>query len=106
MFRVSKPMWSGWPEAARRSAAASSVIARRSGGAGSSLSPRRAHVSVRVGPDLISVRDDGTAADPVAEGDGLRGLRERLNAVGAQLEHGPVAGGGYELTARALGKVS
>jgi two-component system, NarL family, sensor histidine kinase DesK len=61
-------------------------------------------VTVRIEPELISVRDDGPGADDAAggsEGAGLRGLRERLTAVGATLEHGPVAGGGYVLVARA-----
>jgi two-component system sensor histidine kinase DesK len=61
-------------------------------------------VTVRIEPELISVRDDGRG-DAVGaagtEGAGLRGLRERLTAAGATLEHGPVDGGGYVLVARA-----
>jgi two-component system sensor histidine kinase DesK len=60
-------------------------------------------VAVRLEPERISVRDDGSGARDVAEGAGLRGLRERLTAVGATLDHGPAPGGGYELTARAGG---
>jgi two-component system sensor histidine kinase DesK len=65
-------------------------------------------VTVRIERELISVRDDGRGGvrggrDEAAgsEGAGLRGLRERLSAAGATLEHGPVDGGGYVLVARA-----
>jgi two-component system, NarL family, sensor histidine kinase DesK len=57
-------------------------------------------VTVRLEPELISVRDNGSGAGEFAEGAGLRGLRERLAASGATLAHGPATGGGYELTAR------
>jgi two-component system sensor histidine kinase DesK len=58
-------------------------------------------VTVRLEPERITVRDDGAGdGAAVPEGAGLRGLRERLAAAGATLEHGPVPGGGYRLTAR------
>jgi two-component system, NarL family, sensor histidine kinase DesK len=59
------------------------------------------HVTVRIEPELISVRDDGQGHSAGAEGAGLRGLRERLTAAGATLEHGTADGGGYVLVARA-----
>lgn len=57
-------------------------------------------VVVELEPERICLRDDGSLNQPVSEGNGLRGLRERLAAVGAVLEHGPVPGGGYQLSAR------
>jgi signal transduction histidine kinase len=65
-----------------------------------------AHARARVGriPDWleIDVTDDGAGAaatvpDP---GHGLRGMAERVGAVGGQLRAGPVPGGGFTLHAR------
>ncbi len=56
-------------------------------------------VVVRIGPDWISVADDGRGAGGHGEGAGLRGLRERLAVVGAVLDHGDDADGGFRLRA-------
>jgi two-component system sensor histidine kinase DesK len=55
----------------------------------------------------LEVTDDGqlpsgagdAVASPGTPGSGLRGLRERLEGAGGQLEAGPQAGGGYRLVA-------
>ena len=62
--------------------------------------------SVRVGLDrtadrlVVTVEDDGRgtaapAARPVSEGMGLRGMRERVEAVGGELSAGPASNGGF-----------
>jgi signal transduction histidine kinase len=61
------------------------------------------HAQVRIGTDdavTLSVLDDGTGAD-AAEGNGIRGMRERAAAVGGDLSAGPRADGpGWEITSR------
>ncbi|MEV0677045.1 sensor histidine kinase [Actinosynnema sp. NPDC050436] len=49
----------------------------------------------------VSVRDDGTGPQPTAQGSGsgLRGMRERVEALGGGLEAGPLPGGGFEVRA-------
>jgi signal transduction histidine kinase len=65
-----------------------------------------AHARARVGriPDWleIDVTDDGAghAATVPDAGHGLRGMAERVGAVGGQLRAGPVPGGGFTLHAR------
>ena len=44
---------------------------------------------------LIDARDDGQGADAVAPGNGLRGMRERLNQYGGQLEIQTRRGDGF-----------
>ncbi|HWD05936.1 MAG TPA: histidine kinase [Amycolatopsis sp.] len=51
-------------------------------------------VRVRLGRDWLEIDDDGTAAE-AEPGNGLRGLAERLGAVGGTLRSGPRAGGGW-----------
>ena len=46
----------------------------------------------------IEVLDDGRGG-PVAEGNGIVGMRERASALGGTLEAGPRAGGGFGVTA-------
>lgn len=52
---------------------------------------------------ILEARDDGRAsgATAAATGHGLRGLAERLEALGGTLDAGPRADGGFELRARA-----
>jgi signal transduction histidine kinase len=58
---------------------------------------------MRIGIDeavTLSVLDDG-AGTTAAEGNGIRGMRERAAAVGGDLHAGPRADGpGWEITAR------
>ncbi|GDY31148.1 two-component sensor histidine kinase [Gandjariella thermophila] len=56
----------------------------------------------RAGDDLeLAVRDDGQAAAvaPGGTGSGLRGMRERAEALGGRLSAGPAPGGGFEVRA-------
>jgi signal transduction histidine kinase len=66
-------------------------------------SAERAWVTVRYGDaDLdVSVRDDGVAAGQSNGngGRGLIGMRERVELFGGRLETGPIAGGGYLVSA-------
>ncbi|TFI31504.1 sensor histidine kinase [Streptomyces sp. 4R-3d] len=50
---------------------------------------------------LVEVEDDGPAApgDPVAEGTGLTGMRERVAVLGGRLHAAPGAGGGFTVRA-------
>lgn len=63
----------------------------------------RASVLVRYRADEVAVRveDDGAAAAGAAvpEGNGLRGMRERAEAVGGSLDAGPRAQGGFAVDA-------
>ena len=45
----------------------------------------------------LSIHDDGRGAIPLREGFGLKGMRERLDAVGGTLEVSPASGGGVAL---------
>jgi signal transduction histidine kinase len=47
----------------------------------------------------VVVDDDGRAAGPVVEGNGLRGMRERVAAVGGTLQAGPLPEGGFRVHA-------
>ncbi|MEV0400903.1 hypothetical protein [Actinoallomurus sp. NPDC050550] len=50
---------------------------------------------------VLSVRDDGRGAPAPSEtsqGNGLRGLVERISGAEGRLEAGPADGGGYRLT--------
>jgi signal transduction histidine kinase len=59
-------------------------------------------VSVRVGDGAVDVRarDDGRGAAVLAVGNGLRGMRERLDGVGGGLEVTTAPGAGFSLHAR------
>jgi signal transduction histidine kinase len=65
---------------------------------------RPAHTAVRVGHEgatfLIEITDDGASADGTEEGSGLRGMRERAEQCGGDLEAGPNPGGGWRVRAR------
>jgi two-component system sensor histidine kinase DesK len=59
-----------------------------------------AHVTVRLAPDSIDIVDDGVGSPTdTASGNGLRGLAERLAAVGGWIDAGPTPTGGYRLRA-------
>jgi signal transduction histidine kinase len=53
-------------------------------------------VLVRYRPDqvVVEVCDDGTGSD-AAEGNGIRGMRERAATLGGTLAAGPRPGGGF-----------
>jgi glucose-6-phosphate-specific signal transduction histidine kinase len=53
------------------------------------------------GLEIIVVNGPGTAIVPGRDsgGRGLRGIAERVGAVGGTLEHGPDGSGGYRLRA-------
>jgi two-component system sensor histidine kinase DesK len=51
------------------------------------------------GQPSIEVVNDGWRAAPAAAGNGLRGLEERVSALGGSLEAGPLPGVGYRLRA-------
>ena len=63
----------------------------------------RVEVRVRYGTGAleVSIEDDGAGAQSVAagEGHGLRGMRERAAMLGGALSVGPLAGGGYRVSA-------
>jgi signal transduction histidine kinase len=64
-----------------------------------------AHATVTLRQDgeglVIDVRDDGAARDrPHRPGHGLRGMRERVEAIGGTLHAGPAAGAGWHVRAR------
>jgi signal transduction histidine kinase len=75
--------------------------------------PAAATVRVAYRPDqvVVEVTDDGvgsTSARPPADpdrqdrqpGSGIAGMRERVVAVGGELDAGPRPGGGFQVTAR------
>ena len=47
------------------------------------------HCAVDIGPSTLSVTDDGRGCSGRAEGNGLRGVRERVTAAGGALNVGP-----------------
>jgi two-component system, NarL family, sensor histidine kinase DesK len=59
------------------------------------------HCAVRVMVDgeaaTVAITDDGRGGDGAATGNGLRGLAERVHAVGGNLEAGPQPTGGFRL---------
>jgi two-component system sensor histidine kinase DesK len=56
-------------------------------------------VRIQLGPNWISVADDGRGRGGDAPGTGLRGLGERLGAVGGVLDAGPAPDGGFTVRA-------
>ena len=65
--------------------------------------PASATVLVRYGPDDLTVRvdDDGRGqAAATGPGNGIRGMRERVAALGGELTTGPRPGGGFRVQAR------
>jgi signal transduction histidine kinase len=68
--------------------------------------PARASVLVRYGADHLDVQVDDDGRGPVASaggsgtGTGLRGMRERVAALGGELTTGPRPGGGFRVLAR------
>ena len=68
--------------------------------------PARASVLVRYGPGDLTVQVDDDGRGPVASaggsgtGTGLRGMRERVAALGGELTTGPRPGGGFRVMAR------
>jgi len=57
-----------------------------------------AHIAIRLAAEAggiaLSVEDDGRAQQPPVPGNGLRGMRERLEALGGRLDIGVADGGG------------
>jgi len=67
--------------------------------------PASATVLVRYGPDDLTVRVDDDGRGPAAatgpgNGNGIRGMRERVAALGGELTTGPRPGGGFRVQAR------
>jgi signal transduction histidine kinase len=66
--------------------------------------PARASVLVRYGPDDLTVQVDDDGRGPSAAngpgGNGIRGMRERVAALGGELTTGPRPGGGFRVLAR------
>jgi signal transduction histidine kinase len=64
--------------------------------------PASATVLVRYGPDDLTVRvdDDGRGPAATGTGNGIRGMRERVAALGGELTTGPRPGGGFRVQAR------
>jgi signal transduction histidine kinase len=55
----------------------------------------------RTGSEVhVEIADDGVGAPSVVEGHGLRGMRERAQALGGTLDAGPAPGRGFRVTAR------
>lgn len=55
---------------------------------------------IRIGPSYVEVVDEGgPVLETATDGNGLIGLRQRLEAVGGRLLAGPVPGGGFRLRA-------
>jgi two-component system sensor histidine kinase DesK len=63
---------------------------------------RRVRVSLETqdGAALLEMVDDGVGSPGEAGGSGLRGLRERVEARGGQVDFGTRAGGGFRLAVR------
>src|SRR5690606_716021 len=62
----------------------------------------KASVLVSYEPSVVTIEvgDNGIAgAGSAADGHGIRGMRERAEAVGGRLEAGPQAGGGFRVWA-------
>lgn len=57
-------------------------------------------VEVRESATVVRVADDGIGGAGPSEGNGLRGIRERLADLGGELHAGPRAGGGFALDMR------
>jgi len=67
--------------------------------------PASATVLVRYGPDDLTVRVDDDGRGPAAaagpgNGNGIRGMHERVAALGGELTTGPRPGGGFRVQAR------
>ncbi|TDQ46597.1 sensor histidine kinase [Actinorugispora endophytica] len=75
-------------------------VVRHAGGA-----PARVHLAHTPEGVVIEVTDEGPArlGDPVVEGNGLAGMRERARAVGGTVEAGPCPGGGFAVRAHLPG---
>jgi two-component system sensor histidine kinase DesK len=56
---------------------------------------------VRIDPTSVTITDDGVPATPDGLGHGLRGLRERAEALGGSLQVGRSPEGGFALTVKA-----
>lgn len=57
-------------------------------------------LAVQDGATMVRVADDGRASAGLAEGNGLRGIRERLADLGGELHYGTQADGGFALELR------
>jgi signal transduction histidine kinase len=59
-------------------------------------------VALDFGPVGLGIRvaDSGEPVPPPSPGNGLRGITERVHALGGDLRAGPAAGGGFEVSAR------
>jgi two-component system sensor histidine kinase DesK len=56
------------------------------------------HCTIDLGPRSIEIRDDGLGAIGGAEGNGISGLRERVDAAGGRVEAGAVTSGGWRVS--------
>jgi two-component system sensor histidine kinase DesK len=58
---------------------------------------RATQCTIDLGPRSIEIRDDGTGVASGIEGNGIAGLRERVDSVGGSVETGAVSGGGWRV---------
>jgi signal transduction histidine kinase len=69
---------------------------RRHAGAGASATVRLAYRPAEL---EIEVADDGVGSVALSAGNGLRGIAERVGALGGSVDTGPRAGGGFGVLA-------
>ena len=60
---------------------------------------RATRCTITLGPRSIEITDDGLGKFIAGSGNGISGLRERLQAVSGTIDAGPLRGGGWRLSA-------